>query len=177
MILYGEHEDQTHETSPTFQGGAPRETTSTREWPFKECLAVARIAFAVTKRADGSTLTLYVKSIKGRFVHTAECTIARPINASVLKLHPLVREHAAQLLELKVRAAQVLYENMQLLDREYNGETTTEEHRLLLNAQVQVRKSSFKTRLLRVHTIVLFSFIDRYAPDATSNLDARMLPI
>jgi hypothetical protein len=125
----------THALLSPFLQGAPRETTA-REWPFTECLAIVLVSSVVKKCADGQHSLVYVKGIKGRFEHTSECVIARPIAAPVLRLHPVVREQAAQLLRMNVRATQVLYENMQLLSRDFDGAIATDQHRLLLDAQV-----------------------------------------
>jgi hypothetical protein len=100
-------------------------------------MAVVRVTTVGKKCTDGGFSPAYVKSIRGRFEHTSECVIARPIAAPVLKLHPLVREHAAQLVRMNVRSAQILYENMQYLSREFDGAIATEEFRLLLLAQVR----------------------------------------
>jgi hypothetical protein len=127
----------THALPSSFLQGTPRDVTA-REWPFTECLAIALVSSVVKKSADGHHSLVYVKGIKARFEHTSECIIARPIAAPVLRLHPVVREQAAQLLRMNVRATQVLYENMQLLSRDFDGAIATDQHRLLLDAQVRV---------------------------------------
>ena len=108
-----------------------------RIWPFKQCAAIARVAYVLRASDDlpWQSSVVCIDWVKGNFDHAAECLITRPVAAPALSLHPDVYTQAENLISLGVPTSEILVQNQQLLEG-LGGVCATSEYRVFLEHKV-----------------------------------------
>lgn len=84
----------------------------------------------------GEEELLMVERLEGQLEHTQECEAAPRLKEYEYTIHPMVREYAREQLQKGIRTTQVLFDNYQLVDREFGGVADVGQYRLILESQV-----------------------------------------